>query len=445
VFLTLGNLLGAQWAYVELGWGGFWAWDPVENAAIMPWFTGTAFLHSVMIQEKKNMLKVWNMVLVIITFLLTIFGTFLTRSGVISSVHAFTQSGIGPFFVIFMIIIGIFSVGVLYKRLDLLRTRNRFDSLLSRESTFLFNNLILLGGAFAVLWGTIFPMVSEAVRGTQITVGPPFFNAIMVPIGIVLLLLIGVGPLIAWRRASLSNLRENFLIPIILTLISGGVFFFYYGVREVYPLISFMLITFVIITIIAEFYRGARARRKSTGEGPLRALFSLTWKGKRRYGGYIVHLGVVFICIGITGTAFNVEKEMIMSPGDVEHVKEYTIRYDGLKNQTDTHKTSVTATLQVENHNGQKGLTAILKPQKNFYQQPEQATTEVAIHSTPIEDLYIIFAGFEGDVGTFRVMVNPLVMWLWIGGWVMVIGTVIAIWPDRRERRRSEVLYDLDA
>jgi cytochrome c-type biogenesis protein CcmF len=440
VFLTLGNLLGAQWAYVELGWGGYWAWDPVENAAIMPWFTGTAFLHSVMIQEKKNMLKVWNIILIIATFLLTIFGTFLTRSGVISSVHAFTQSGIGPFFVVFMIIIGVFSFGLLFKRLDLLRTRNQFDSFLSRESTFLFNNLILLGGAFAVLWGTVFPMISEAVRGTPITVGPPFFNKIMIPIGIVLLLLIGVGPLIAWRRASLGNLRKNFLIPLILTLGSGVIFYYYFSVHGYYPLLSFMIVVFVIITIIVEFYRGTGARRKATGENLFQAFVSLIWKGKRRYGGYIVHLGVVFIFVGVTGSAFNIDAEMAMRPGDVMEMENYTFRYDGLKNQADQHKTSVTATLQLYNHDE---LVKILKPQKNFYRQPEQPTTEVAIYSTLEEDVYVIFAGFEEDNATFKFLINPLVLWLWIGGWIMVVGTVIAIWPDRKEKRREEVRYDI--
>jgi cytochrome c-type biogenesis protein CcmF len=441
VFLTLGNLLGAQWAYVELGWGGYWAWDPVENAAIMPWFTGTAFLHSVMIQEKKNMLKVWNMVLVILTFLLTIFGTFLTRSGVISSVHAFTQSGIGSFFVVFMIILTVFSGGVLIKRLDLLRSRNRFDSFLSRESTFLFNNLILLGAAFAILWGTVFPMLSEAIRGVQITVGPPFFNKIMIPIGIALLFLIGVGPLIAWRRASLSNLRKNFFIPLVLTILSGFVFYFPFQVRDYYPLLSFMLIVFVTATIVIEFYRGVVARRRSTGENVFLAFFSLIWKGKRRFGGYIVHLGVVFIYIGLTGSAFNVEKDVVMKPGDVVEIEEYTLRYDGLKNQADPHKTSVTATMQLHN-NGD--LVSILKPQKNFYRQPEQATTEVEIHTTPVEDVYVIFAGFEDETATFKVLINPLVMWLWIGGWLMVFGTIIAIWPDRRDKRRDEVRYDVD-
>ncbi len=440
VFLTLGNLLGAQWAYVELGWGGYWAWDPVENAAIMPWFTGTAFLHSVMIQEKKNMLKVWNMVLVVLTFLLTIFGTFLTRSGVISSVHAFTQSGIGSFFVVFMIIIAVFSVGVLIKRLDLLRSRNRFDSFLSRESTFLFNNLILLGAAFAILWGTVFPMLSEAIRGVQITVGPPFFNKIMIPIGIALLLLIGVGPLIAWRRASLSNLRKNFLIPLVLTILSGFVFYFPLRIRDTYPLLSFMLIVFVTVTIVIEFYRGVVARRKSTGENVFLAFFSLIWKGKRRFGGYIVHLGVVLIYIGLTGSAYNVEKDVVMKPGDVVEIEQYTLRYDGLKNQADSHKTSVTATMQLHN-NGD--LVSILKPQKNFYRQPEQATTEVEIHTTPVEDVYVIFAGFEDETATFKVLINPLVMWLWIGGWLMVVGTIVAIWPDQRDKRRDEVRYDV--
>ena len=440
VFLTLGNLLGAQWAYVELGWGGYWAWDPVENAALMPWLTGTAFLHSVMIQEKKGMLKIWNMILIITTFLLTIFGTFLTRSGIISSVHAFTQTGIGSYFVIFMILIVIFSVGCLFRRLDLLKSKSQFDSILSRESSFLFQNVILIGAAFAVLWGTIFPMISEAVRGTPITVGALFFNQIMVPIGIILLLLIGVGPLIAWRKASLGNLKKNFLIPLLATLVAGVVLYFKLPERQYYPILSFMLITFVVMTILIEFYRGTTARRKSTGSGVFQAFFTLIWKGKRRYGGYIVHLGVIFLYIGITGSAFNLEREVTMEPGETLSIKNYTLRYDSLKNQTDEHKTSVTATLQLLN-DGES--IAVLKPQRNFYRQSEQSTTEVAIYSTLLEDVYVIFATFDHDAVNLKVLVNPLVMWLWIGGWVMLIGTVIAIWPDRGDRRREEVRYDV--
>ncbi len=453
VFLTLGNLLGAQWAYVELGWGGYWAWDPVENAALMPWLTCTAFLHSVMIQEKKNMLKVWNMILVVITFLLTIFGTFITRSGVVSSVHAFTQTGIGPFFVVFMMVIAVFAAVVLLRGRELLRTRNKFDSLLSRESSFLFNNLILLGAAFAVLWGTVFPMISEAVRGVKITVGPPFFNKIMVPIGIVLLFLIGVGPLIAWRRASLQNLRKNFQIPVILMLAAGLIFYFIVDIHQLYPLCSFMLVVFVLATIMVEFYRGTMARRRSTGDNIFVAFFTLMRKGKRRYGGYVVHLGVVLAYIGITGSAFNVEKEITASPGDVMRIGDYTLKYKGLKNEADEHKSSMIATLELRKYRepgddpggtGQGDLIAILKPQKNAYYHPEQATTEVAIHSSPVEDLYVILASFDDEQALFRLLINPLVVWLWIGGWMMVLGTVIAIWPGRRDRPAEEVRYDIE-
>jgi cytochrome c-type biogenesis protein CcmF len=442
VFLTLGNLLGAKWAYVELGWGGYWAWDPVENASLMPWLTGTAFLHSVMIQEKKNMLKIWNMVLIIITFLLTIFGTFLTRSGVISSVHAFTQTGIGPFFIVFMVIIAVFSFGFLFLRLDILRSESRIDSLLSRESSFLFNNLILMGGAFAVLWGTVFPMISEAVKGTQITVGPPFFNKIMVPIGIFLLLLIGIGPLIAWRRASAGNLAKNFLAPLILATAGGVVFFSLLEIRELYPLLSLIVVVFVVVTIITEFYKGVRARHRSTGEGVFPSFFKLIWRGKRRYGGYLVHLGVVLLYIGITGSAFNVEKEATLKPGESLEIDKYSLHYEGLKNQADPNKTSVTATLQLSN---QGHLISTLKPQKNFYRQSQQATTEVAIYSTLAEDVYVIFAGYGDDQATFKALINPLVGWLWIGGWVMIIGTAIAIWPDRRVGRRSEASYKMES
>ncbi|NIR48235.1 heme lyase CcmF/NrfE family subunit, partial [candidate division KSB1 bacterium] len=308
LFLTLGNLFGAKWAYVELGWGGYWAWDPVENASLMPWLTGTAFLHSVMIQEKRGMLKVWNLVLIILTFALTIFGTFITRSGIISSVHSFGISNLGPLFLIFLGITLVGSFGLLWWRWPNLKSENRLDAVLSRESSFLFNNLFLVGMTFAVFWGTIFPIISEAVRGVKITVGAPFFNQVNVPIGLALLALTGICPLIAWRKASERNLHKSFTIPLSAGVLGANALFVL-GVRSLYPLIAFSLAVFVMVTIILEFYRGANARAHSAQLIFVRAFWDLLMRNKRRYGGYIVHIGVVMIFVGITGSsAFQKEK-----------------------------------------------------------------------------------------------------------------------------------------
>src|SRR5262245_33194606 len=329
-FLSLGNLFGALWAYEVLGWGGYWAWDPVENAAFMPWLTGTAFLHSVMIQEKKNMLKVWNMVLVILTFGLTIFGTFLTRSGVISSVHSFTQSGLGPFFLAFLGIILSISIALLIWRLPLLRSENELDSLLSRESAFLFNNLILVGIAFAVFWGTIFPVISEWVRGVKITVGPPFFNKVNAPLGLALLFLMGVGPVIAWRRATWAHLKRSFLWQATVGLAAGAACAVL--APNYWAVVSFSLIAFVLATIVAEFWRGVRARQAMVGESAPVALGRLVAKNRRRYGGYIIHLGVVMIFIAITGTSvFRQEKQVTLNQGEQVEIGGYTLRYNGLE------------------------------------------------------------------------------------------------------------------
>jgi cytochrome c-type biogenesis protein CcmF len=328
-FLTIGNLLGAQWAYVELGWGGYWAWDPVENASFMPWLVATAYLHSVMIQEKRGMLKIWNIVLITLTFLLTIFGTFITRSGIISSVHTFGQSSLGWVFLAFMGLIIIVSFNLLITRLPQLRSRNELDSFLSRESSFLYNNLILIGIAFATLWGTIFPVISEAVRGVKITVGPPFFNKVNTPFGLALLALVGLCPLFAWRKTTFKNLRGNLLLPFVLSAV-GGLVFYLLGIRHAYALISFTLSLFVMITIYLEFSQGASVRKKTTGEGLMRALWTIMNRNKRRYGGYIVHVGIVMIFVGVTGSAFKVEKQATVKKGESFNIKNYTLRYDSL-------------------------------------------------------------------------------------------------------------------
>jgi cytochrome c-type biogenesis protein CcmF len=430
-FLTLGNLLGAQWAYVELGWGGYWAWDPVENASFMPWLVATAYLHSVMIQEKRGMLRIWNIVLITFTFLLTIFGTFITRSGIISSVHTFGQSSIGYIFLIFLGIVFLGSFNLLIDRLPQLKSRNELDSLLSRESGFLYNNLILVGISFATLWGTLFPIISEAIRGVKITVGPPFFNKVNTPIGLALLMLTGLCPLLAWRKVSIQNLLKNFLIPISVAL-GGTATFYLLGVRSFYPLLSFSISLFVTLTIFLEFYRGGMARKGMTGEGLLRALWKITTRNKRRYGGYVVHLGVVLVFVGITGNAYRTEQQITLNKGESFRLKQYTLRYDTLSRYPTANKEVVAASLSVFNSNKR---IALLTPEKNFHKGHEQQpTTEVAIHSTLKEDLYVVLAGYDGNEATFKVLVNPLVAWLWIGGGMMALGTLIAMAPDRRRK-----------
>jgi cytochrome c-type biogenesis protein CcmF len=293
---------------VELGWGGYWGWDPVENASLMPWLTGTAFLHSVMIQEKRRMLKVWNMVLIIASFSLCLFGTFLTRSGAVSSVHAFAQSKIGPVFAVFIAIVLAFSFALLFSKLKYLKSANQLDSVVSRESAFLFNNLVLLAAMFAVLWGTLLPVISEWLQGEKITVGPPFFNKVTIPIGLIVLFLTGVGPLVAWRKNSPGTLRRNFRIPGVAALVTAALLLVF-KVWNIYALVSFSLCSFVVATIASEFWRGARARQKSTGESFFAGLVNLTLRNKRRYGCYIVHLALVLIFLGFTGNAFNTDAQ----------------------------------------------------------------------------------------------------------------------------------------
>jgi cytochrome c-type biogenesis protein CcmF len=432
-FLSLGNLFGAEWAYLVLGWGGYWAWDPVENAAFMPWLTCTALLHSVMIQEKKNMLKVWNMVLVILTFLLTIFGTFLTRSGVISSVHSFTQSGLGPFFMGFLGLMAALSVGLVVWRLPMLKSENELDSILSREAAFLLNNLILVGIAFAVFWGTIFPVISEAVRGIKITVGPPFFNRVNAPLGLILLFLMGVGPAIAWRRATLGNLRRNFLWPAALG-VGGGLVMIVAGMGNYYAVLSFSLCIFASVTIIGEFYRGVRARQAMVGESLVIALVHLIGKNRRRYGGYVIHAGMVMIFLAITGTsAFKVEKQITLKPGESFPIGDYTLRYDKVEAWETPHSAHLAASIAVLR--GGKQIDTLL-PEKRFYKKPEQPTTEVAIRSTMGTDLYLVLGAYDDTtkMATIQAYINPLVGFLGWGGIVLAIGTFITILPTRAPR-----------
>ncbi|MBI4317051.1 MAG: heme lyase CcmF/NrfE family subunit [Chloroflexi bacterium] len=438
-FLSMGNFFGAQWAYVELGWGGFWAWDPVENSSFMPWLTGTAYLHSVMIQERRGMLKVWNMVLIILTFALTIFGTFLTRSGILSSVHSFGQSNLGPFFLAFIGIALILSIGLLLDRLPYLRAENELDSFVSRESTFLLNNLILVGAAFATFWGTIFPLISEAVRGVKITVSVPFFNQVNGPIFLVLMLIMAVCPLIGWRRASTENLIRNFLYPLVGT-IAFSVGAYALGLRDTYALLAFGLCAFVVATILLEVLRGTRARHRISGENYPRALGNLVWHNKPRYGGYIVHLSVVMIALGIIGgLGLKSEIETTVMPGEMINIGKFSLKYNRLYELPKRTHDVVVAEMDV--YNSGKKVDSI-SPAKQFHKGQDQPSTEVAIRTTLVEDLYVILNGWDKDgSASFKVLVNPLVVWIWIGGGVMLLGTLIAFWPDERERRRLDARY----
>ncbi|NDI33827.1 heme lyase CcmF/NrfE family subunit [Chengkuizengella sediminis] len=433
LFLTLGNLLGGYWAYLELGWGGYWAWDPVENASFMPWLTVTAFLHSVMIQERKGMLKVWNLSLIILSYALTLFGTFLVRSGVLTSVHAFGDTNLGTYFLIFMGIAVIFAMYVMMSRYHLLKKdSDYFESFLSKESSFLINNLILVGAAFAVFWGTIFPLISEAVRGTKVTVGVPFFNTVMSPILLALLFIMAICPLIAWQKSTIKNLQKNFLIPALLTFIVA-VLLFTLGIRTTYPIIGFTIVAFMLFTHISEIYRGVKARRSVTLESYPIALIRLISKNRRRYGGYTVHFGIALIAIGIIGSQnFSVESMKTVAIGEKINIADFEITYENLAQKSEGLNDIIFADLKVQKNGKQLGY---IQPEKIFYGNWQQPSTEVGMISSWQEDLYIVISAWERDLrATFVVRVNPLVKWIWTGGVVVVIGTLFAIWGGRQNQ-----------
>jgi cytochrome c-type biogenesis protein CcmF len=419
------------WAYEELGWGGFWGWDPVENAGFLPWLTATAFLHSIMIQERRGMMKIWNVTLIILTFFLTIFGTFMTRSGIVQSVHAFGQdTQLAWIFTIFMSVTLIVSFGFVIKRLPELRARATFESWLSREAAFTVNNWVLLFAAFFILFATMFPTLSDAITGERITVGPPFFNKWMVPIGLVLLFLTGVGPLIAWRKASLSHLRYQFAFPTAAMLVAAGVCFAT-GIQTSWAaVICFSFCAFVIGTISQEFVRGVGVRKKNTGSDVVSALLGMVIRGRRRYGGYIVHVGIVLMFVGFAGTAYQKESEVRLEPGNDTKIGRYTLHFDRLAHEEDRQKEMVTGEVtalvdgKVIDH---------MRPAKWFFHNHEsEPTTEVAIRRSPAEDLYITLGNYdlaEGNV-TLKVVVNPVVDWIWFGFMLLAIGTGVALIPE---------------
>jgi cytochrome c-type biogenesis protein CcmF len=435
-FLSLGLLIGGWWSYHVLGWGGYWAWDPVENAAFMPWLTGTAFLHSVMIQERRRMLQLWNLSLVILTFTLTLFGTFLTRSGVIASVHAFTQGSIGVFFLSLLGVVLVAALALLAWRWDTLGAQGELDSVVSRESAFLLNNVMLVAATFTVFFGTVFPLLSEAVRGVKVSVGAPFFNQVNVPLFLSLIFLMGIGPLIAWRRASLDNLRRNFLWPVLLGVVAAAVFRVL-GVRSTLAVLTLALVVFVTATIAVDLARATRARVR-VGERLPGALGGLLLRHNRRYGGFAVHLGILVVALGVTGSqAWSVQTETTLRRGEVADLAGYRVRFDGLSASEESNHFKVTGVFTVAEG---RAAGAVLQPAKKFYPQEQSPIAYVDYRLGLREDLYLVLGDFarDGSQATVRLQVNRLVSWIWIGGLILTLGTALALAPERRRLADAE-------
>jgi cytochrome c-type biogenesis protein CcmF len=440
LFLTCGIFLGMHWAYAVLGWGGYWGWDPVENASFMPWLTGTAFLHSVMMQEKKGMMKSWNVWLIFSTFLLTLLGTLLTRAGLVSSVHAFAQSSIGTWFTVFMGIVLAVCIFTYILQRDHLKSEQRVESLVSRESSFLFNNLVLLAACFVILWGTLFPILSEYVVGNKVTVGAPWYNAVAIPIGLFLLFLTGVGPLLPWRASSLRAIRRNFVLPSIalwgtvIVCLSVGVRPWKDGAIDqghFYALVAFALSAAVLTAIFSEFLRGARVISKQSRRNFFAAIYLLIRRNTRRYGGYMIHIGVVIVVIGLAGGAFNRNVESEMALNDKITIGPYTLEQVGATQDSNANYNSEYARLDVSK--GGKKLFQ-MTPEKRVYLASEQPQTMVAIHSTPEWDLYVVYEGTNPDTGQpiIKAFLNPLVSWIWAGVALMALATVIALVPSAK-------------
>jgi cytochrome c-type biogenesis protein CcmF len=438
LFLTCGIFLGMHWAYAVLGWGGYWGWDPVENASFMPWLTGTAFLHSVMMQEKKGMMKSWNVWLIFSTFLLTLLGTLLTRAGLVSSVHAFAQSSIGTWFIVFMGIVLAVCIFTYILQRNHLQAEHRLESLVSRESSFLFNNLVLLTACFVILWGTLFPILSEYVEGSKVTVGAPFYNRVAIPIGLFLLFLTGVGPLLPWRSTSLRAVRRNFILPTI-TLWAMVIVCLAAGVRpwkdgafdpgNFYALIAFALSASVMAAILSEFFRGAGVIARQTGKNLAVSMYLLTRRNTRRYGGYIIHIAVVIVVIGLAGAAFNRNTEQELALHDKMSVGPYTLECVGFTQDSNANYNSDYALLDVY-RGGKKQFQ--MAPEKRVYLVSQQPQTMVAVHSVPSWDLYVVYEGTNPDTGQpiIKAFLNPLVSWIWAGVVLLVLGTFVALVPS---------------
>ena len=437
-FLSAGIILGGYWAYNELGWGGYWAWDPVENSSLMPWLTLTAFIHSSMIQEKRGMLKKWNFLLATSTYILVILGTFITRSGVISSVHSFTAENLGPMFFAFLAILILYTVFWFFKRKSYLDTPDKIDSFTSREGGFLYNNLILILMCFTIMWGTLFPILSEAWDGNKIYVGASYFNQLNIPIGLVLLFLMGIGPLLSWNYTSKSILLNRFKLPLSISFLSGIGYVIFSSSFQIYVFIAIMGVSFTLSSILGEFYKSYKKQKKTSNF--IHSLGKMFLSNRHKNGGYIVHIGIVLLFIGFIGRAFEVEKEFSLSPGEQIYFSNYVFKLNSIKSEArDNHYAFLSEIDVVDSSTNQ--LLVNLKPEKRIYfywnSDPEkrQPHSELDIYSTIQKDIYSIFSGYDAqkNIGYFKIMINPLVNWVWIGGVLMVIGSLLAFWPSRRD------------
>lgn len=435
LFLSMGIIYGAQWAYVELGWGGYWTWDPVENASFLPWLTGTAFLHSAMIQEKKGKLKGWNISLIVLTFMLVIFGTFLTRSGLLWSVHAFANGPIGAYFLGLIGVVLIVSLSLIWSRWSLLKADQvQYEAVVSKENSFLINNLLLVGIMFTTFFGTIYPIISETLTGTKVMVGAPYFNRVNVPIFIALILLMGICPLIAWKKSSLRTVRKNLFLPLIVALLTAFVLFAM-GVSEWRVFLSLTVAAFVLATIFLEFALAVQARVKSTGENPFLSLYMLFVKNRRRYGGYIVHFAIIMIVIGLTGAGFySLDLQSSIAPGETMRAGNYTLQYRNIDEVTTPARNTVYAEFLVSK--GDKLLGAV-RPKKVFYTNGNQPSTDVSVVSSFTDDLYVVLNGWieDSEKAVIQVKVFPLISWAWFGGYVLIFGSLISLWPGKKKRR----------
>jgi len=429
LLLGMGVITGSWWAYMELDWGGYWSWDPVENASLMPWLMATAFLHSILIQRRSGILKTWNIVLIVLTFGLIIFSAFITRSGIISSLHTFTESSIGPYLLVFLGLICFFSLALLIYRRKQLKDEAEVKSLVSREGTFFLNNLLLVSATLVIFVGTVVNVISETVRGVTITVGESFFNQASIPIFLAIILLAGTCVIIGWRRLSIKQFGSSTLWPLIASLLVI-IILVIVGIHQWYALIAILFCSFLIFATVFEWLRGIKARHRSRTENFLKTFIGLIRSNKSRYGAYIVHISIAFITIGIIGSSvYDVEKEAALLPGESMTINNYTLTYDGLDYHPTSSKMIFTASVSVYNQDSYIGT---LTPQKYFHRSFNQSVSEIAIRSTLIEDLYLILVGWDEDGTThFKALVNPLVIWIWIGGGLLLLGGLVAFWPGK--------------
>jgi len=440
-FLTAGIVLGGYWAYIELGWGGFWAWDPVENASFLPWLTGTAFLHSVLVQERKNMLKLWNVWLIVATYALIVFGTFLTRSGIVQSVHAFASTDVGWVFLVYIGLIVLLAAGLSIYRRKLLESEKKIESFLSREAAFLVNNLIFLSICFATLWGVMFPVLSEALTGSKQAVGVPFFNAVNVPIFLFMVLMMGIGPLIAWRKATLSSLIKTFLMPFASAFVVA-VILLWAGVTAFYPLLAYALSFFVLMTIMMEFHKGVKTQKVSGGEkrqSTGKSIMHLFRRHRSRYAGHVIHLGVLVMVVAITASmAYKVEREFSLGLGETYEIGRFGIELQEVKQRTASNYESLYALAAVKSlRTGE--ILSYLRPELRFYSRNQETTTEVAIRKSVREDVYLVLAGLDqtGEGASMKVYINPLQSWLWFGALIVMFGTLILLLPQKKRKEIS--------